>query len=72
MSEQRGSNSGLVAVVLTPAQRDFLITNCNANIASGPTALNTIQSRDLAKQIVELIENFKAVKQACADTQTGE
>lgn len=51
-------------VSLTKAQWEFLISNCDSNIAFGLANLQNVTNRSTAEKLVEMLEQFKAVKKA--------
>lgn len=59
-----GSNNPPVIVELTPELADFVIENCDSNLAMGFNVLQGTQSRDVAERVVVLVEKFKALKAA--------
>lgn len=58
------SNNPPILVELTPELAQFVKDNCETNLAFGLQALGTLTSRDLQEQMVQQMENFKALRQA--------
>jgi hypothetical protein len=66
----RNSNSPPDRVVyLTKEQHEFLVRNCDSNIAVGLSSLQHIPAGDTAEKLVVLIEMFKGVKKALEDSE---
>lgn len=58
------SNNPPLLVELTPELAEFLLENCESNLAFGIQALPTLTSQDLQEQMVTQLENFKALRAA--------
>lgn len=57
-----GNNPPHKVVELDKETYDFIIGNCDSNIAFGFRALEGMQSRDLMEKVVANIEQFKKLK----------
>ena len=64
----RPLSNGPAPVVLTTEQKEFLVLNCDNNIALGLNALQNMQDRDLIEQMVGLLEQFKGIKKAVQES----
>jgi hypothetical protein len=58
------SNNPPVIIELSKELAEFLMENCEANIAYGLAGLQSLHSRDLQEKMVKNIEAFKALKAA--------
>ena len=51
-------------VELSEAQYQFLLNNCEVNMAAGLEALTIVTSREGQERMVELLEGFKSCRKA--------
>lgn len=56
------NNPPFRTVELTEEQYNFLLNNCDANIAMGLQSLQAMESKDLIVQMVGIIDQFKSVR----------
>jgi len=61
MTEKNSNNPPYAVVELDKASYDFIMENCDNNIAFGLSALMTV-SESGARKLVDLMESFKAIK----------
>lgn len=63
------TNNPPIFVELTPELAQFVKDNCEVNLNFGLQSLQTLTSRDLQKQMVTQLENFKALRKAVLDAE---